>query len=87
MTIGQAFEFKIWNYVTGAITQSHEIELNKDKKQLKNLNVSCCDVQQDMAYIALNTNEVCVYSIKENKVLYSFVSYNGKTPIIFVIIV
>ena len=44
MTIGQAFEFKIWNYVTGAITQSHEIELNKDKKQLKNLNVSCCDV-------------------------------------------
>jgi hypothetical protein len=32
-----------------------------------------------MAYIALNTNEVCVYSIKENKVLYSFVSYNGKT--------
>ena len=40
-----------------------------------------------MAYIALNTNEVCVYSIKENKVLYSFVSYNGKTTAIFVIIV
>jgi hypothetical protein len=31
-----------------------------------------------MAYIALNTNEVCVYSIKENRVLYSFISYNGK---------
>lgn len=37
-----------------------------------------------MAYIALNTNEVCVYSIKENKVLYSFVSYNGKTTSILI---
>jgi WD40 repeat protein len=45
MTIGSGFEFKIWNYVTGNISQSHEIELNKDKKQLKNLNVVCCDVQ------------------------------------------
>ena len=80
MTIGQSFEFKVWNYVTGSITQSHEIELNKDKKQLKNLNVVCCDVQngQDMAYIALNTNEICVYSIKENRVLYSFLSYNDE---------
>lgn len=45
MTIGSSFEFKIWNYVTGAISKSHEIELNKNKKQLKNLNVVCCDVQ------------------------------------------
>lgn len=30
-----------------------------------------------MAYIALNTNEISVYSIKENRVLYSFLSYNG----------
>jgi len=30
-----------------------------------------------MAYIALNTNEISVYSIKDNKVLYSFISYNG----------
>eukprot|EP00347_Sterkiella_histriomuscorum_P005755 403355392 len=78
MTIGQSFEFKIWNYVTGNISQAHEIELNKDKKQLKNLNVVCCDVHQDMAYIALNTNEINVYSIKDNKVLYSFISYNDE---------
>jgi hypothetical protein len=44
MTIGQSFELKTWNYVTGNISQAHEIELNKDKKQLKNLNVVCCDV-------------------------------------------
>lgn len=31
-----------------------------------------------MAYIALNTNEINVYSIKDNKVLYNFLSYNGK---------
>jgi len=64
--------------VTGNISQAHEIELNKEKKQLKNLNVVCCDVQQDMAYIALNTNEINVYSIKDNRVLYSFISYNDE---------
>lgn len=32
MTIGQSFELKTWNYVTGNISQAHEIELNKDKK-------------------------------------------------------
>lgn len=32
MTIGQSFEFKIWNYVTGNISHSHDIELNKSKK-------------------------------------------------------
>jgi hypothetical protein len=64
--------------VTGSISNSHDIELNKDKKQLKNLNVICCDVMSDMAYIALNTNEISVYSVKDNKVLYSFLSYNGK---------
>ena len=31
-----------------------------------------------MAYIALNTNEINVYSIKDNKVLYSFISYNDE---------
>lgn len=65
--------------MTGNISQAHEIELNKDKKQLKNMHVVCCDVvQQDMAYIALNTNEINVYSIKENRVLYSFISYNDE---------
>jgi hypothetical protein len=33
---------------------------------------------EELAYVALNTNEISVYSIKDNKVLYSFVSYNGK---------
>lgn len=48
------------------------------------MNVVCCDVQQDMAYIALNTNEISVYSIKDNKVLYSFISYNGNQLYIFI---
>ena len=52
--------------MTGAISNSHDIELNKDKKQLKNLNVICCDVQSDLAFIALNTNEINVYSVKDN---------------------
>lgn len=77
MTIGSQFEFKTWNYVTGEVKMSHDIEMNKDKKQLKNLSIICCDVQEDLAFIALNTNELSVYSIKDNKVLYSFVSFNG----------
>lgn len=31
MTIGQSFEFKVWNYVTGSISDSHEIGLDKDQ--------------------------------------------------------
>lgn len=66
ITVGQGFEIKTWNYVTGTISNSHEIFLNKDKKTLKNLNVICCDIKENMAYIALNTNEINVYSIKDN---------------------
>lgn len=46
MTIGQGFEYKTWNYVTGVITHSKEdLGLDKEKKQLvKNLNIVCCDV-------------------------------------------
>ena len=32
MTIGQSFEYKTWNYVTGAIKHSQELGLDKDKK-------------------------------------------------------
>jgi len=67
--------------VTGTVSNSHDIELNKDKKQLKNLNVVCCDVMVDLAYIGLNTNEICVYSVKENKVIFSFISYNDEAII------
>jgi predicted protein tyrosine phosphatase len=66
ITVGQGFEIKTWNYVTGTITNSHEILLNKDKKTLKNLNVICCDIKEELAYIALNTNEINVYNINEN---------------------
>ena len=51
--------------------------LDKDKKELKTLSIACCDVHQDLAYIALNTNEISVYSIPENRVLFAFPSYNG----------
>ena len=77
MTVGQAFEFKTWNYMTGDVTQSHEIDIDKDKKTLKNLNVVCCDILNDLAFIALNNNEICVYSVAHSKVLYTFTSYNG----------
>jgi hypothetical protein len=30
MTIGSAFEFKRWNYVTGVVSYSQEIPLDKD---------------------------------------------------------
>lgn len=45
---------------------------------MKTLSIVCCDVQEDLAYIALSTNEINVYSIKENRVLYQFVSYNDE---------
>jgi hypothetical protein len=44
MTIGSQFEFKTWNYVTGEVKISNDIEMNKDKKTLKNLSIICCDV-------------------------------------------
>jgi len=81
MTIGQSFELKTWNYVTGAVSNSNDIELNKNKKELKNLNVVCCDVLSDLAYIGLNTNEICVYSVRENKLIFSFFSYNDEAII------
>lgn len=77
MTIGQGFEYKTWNYVTGVITESQDLGLDKDKKQIKNLNIVCCDVHHDLAYIGLSTNEISVYSIADNRVLYSFVAYGG----------
>lgn len=78
MTIGQSFEYKTWNYVTGAIKQSQELGLDKDKKQLKTLSIVACDVHKDLAYIGLSTNEITVYSIIDNRVLYTFPAYNGK---------
>lgn len=78
MTIGQGFEYKVWNYVTGTIIQSQELSLDKDKKEMKTLSIVACDVLKEHAYIALSTNEVSVYSVTENRVLYSFPSYHGK---------
>jgi ABC-type Mn2+/Zn2+ transport system permease subunit len=37
-----------------------------------------CDVHKDLAYIGLSTNEITVYSIIDNRVLYTFPAYNGK---------
>ena len=58
------------------MNKSHEIQINKDQRQLKNLSVVCCDVSSELAYIGLNTSEICVYSIEGNKVLHSFKAYN-----------
>lgn len=77
MTIGQGFEFKTWNYVTGVITETQDLGLEKDRKQIKNLSIVCCDVHQELAYIGLSTNEITVYSIPENRVLYNFIAYGG----------
>ena len=45
---------------------------------MKSLSIVACDVHKDLAYIGLSTNEVTVYSISENRVLYTFPTYNGK---------
>jgi len=49
---------------------------------LKNIGIVCCDVQEELAFIGLSTNEISIFSIPENKVLYSFNSYNGKTILV-----
>ena len=77
LTIGSSFELKTWNYVTGAIIESQDLSLDRDKKELKTLGIACCNVKAEMAYIALTTNEICVYNIIDNKVLYNFMSYQG----------
>jgi len=51
--------------------------LDKEKKHIKNLNIVCCDVHNEMAYIGLSNNEINIYSIPENRVLYSFIAYGG----------
>jgi hypothetical protein len=45
---------------------------------MKTLSIVACDVHKEHAYIALSTNEISVYSVVENRVLYSFSSYHGK---------
>lgn len=52
--------------------------MDKDKKELKTLGIACCNVKDEMAYIALTTNEICVYNILQNRVFYNFMAYNGK---------
>ena len=39
MTISEQFELKVWNYVTGQISQQHDIELGKDRKTKRTLQV------------------------------------------------
>ena len=63
--------------MTGVITETQDLGLEKDRKQIKNLSIVCCDVHQELAYIGMSTNEITVYSIPENRVLYNFIAYGG----------
>lgn len=56
MTIGEQFELKIWNYVTGAISAQVTIDVNKSKKELRTLQILCCDVQDEELALALNNS-------------------------------
>lgn len=72
MTIGEQFELKVWNYVTGQIASQQEIDLGKDRKAKKSLQVQCCDVLERVAYISLNNGEIFIYSIETGAVLGQF---------------
>jgi hypothetical protein len=67
MTIGDQFELKVWNYVTGEISRQFKIDLGKDQKDMKKMQILCCDVLKDLAYIAINNGEILVYYIYEAK--------------------
>jgi len=74
-TVGQAFEFKRWNYITGAVYESEALPLDSgDDKQ----SIICCDICKDLAFVALTTNMIAVFSTVDNRLLFSFPSYNGK---------
>ena len=77
MTIGASFELKIWNYETGVVNQSQEIDI-KERKKLKHLSVVCCHVMKNFAFIALNTNEINVYSVEKEEVVLCFTAYNDE---------
>jgi hypothetical protein len=47
---------------------------------MKTLSIVACDVHKEHAYIGLSTNEVSVFSVTENRVLYTFPSYHGMKP-------
>jgi len=63
MTIGEQFELRVWNYVTGNISEQRTIELGKSRKELRNLQIMCCDVQDDWLVLALNSGEIVIHSL------------------------
>lgn len=79
VSVGQGFEYRRWNYVTGAVIEAREFRLGKDKKAMKSLSIAACDIQEEteLAYLALCNNEISVYSLKESRVLFTFLSYKG----------
>lgn len=81
MTIGDQFELKMWNYVTGRISVQQSIELNKDKRALRQLQILCCDVKDGIAYLALNSNEIMVYSIQERRTLITHAAWKEEEVI------
>lgn len=63
LTIGEQFELKVWNYVTGAISSQQTIDINKSRKELRTLQILCCDVQDEQLALALNNGEIIVQSV------------------------
>lgn len=81
MTIGEQFELKVWNYATGRISMQEQIDVGKDRKALRNLQILCCDVVGQLAFIALNNGEIAVHSIFENKQILNFNAWQSEEVI------
>ena len=63
------------------ISMQEQIDIGKDRKALRNLQILCCDVVGQMAFIALNNSEITVHSIFENKQILSFNAWQSEEVI------
>ena len=67
MTIGDQFELKIWNYVTGNVSKQGRIDLNRQEKEMRKMQILACDVIKEYAFIAINNKEILIFSIPDNR--------------------
>ena len=78
LTIGDQFEMKTWDYKEGAISSQSEIDLQKDKRTMRTLQILCCDVSEGVAYLAMNNCEISMYDLRLNRVLHTFKAWKNE---------
>lgn len=76
VTISQNYEFKQWNYTSGAVLKSFKLNLPPSTQLV------ACDMNADgVVFCALENNFICVYSLEGQCCLTEFESHNNEDVI------